>query len=225
MQDSPDRKLSAETYNWLGLSLYRAGRASDARVALQRLLMHWADDKSKAALVEQAYYWLAMCYQAEGREEPRVNTLKALAAKFPASQFVPAAKLAIADRHVEQGRHALAEPLYRDVAKLTAGALQAEALCKLGETLLRQGKHRDAVKVLARVAIVFDAPQTRTWALRAGLAAGQCYEALGDARQAEAQYRAPAKAPEEGADVAKLRQQAAAHLRRLLATTGKGGRP
>ncbi len=219
----PDRRLSAETYNWLGLRLFRAGRPADARRAFEGLITHWAGDKSKAALVEQAYYWLAKCHEAAGDEAARVSTLKALLAAFPHSRFAPLAKLAAADYYMAAGRPAQADPLYRDAASSAAGALQAEALCKLGEALLKEDKPKEALAPLAKVAIVFDAPATRGWALRASVAAGRACELLGKLDQAREFYRAAADAADAPADAARWRSEARRRLRRLAER--KGGRP
>lgn len=212
IRNHPDRKLKAETYNWIGLTLLRANRHRDAVLAFEGLVGQYAADKSKASLVEQAYYCAAQCHHAMGDEGSRLKTLQALVERFPKSRFIPAAKLAVADHCLKRGLSGKAELLYGEVARVSAGPLRAEALCKLGDALLAQRKHLDAQKVLSRVAALFDAPKTRVWALKARVGLGRCCEARGDRAGAVRHYRTVAQSKGEPGPVDEAKREAAARL-------------
>jgi len=208
----PVRKLKAETYNWIGLTLLRADRHRDAVVAFERLVGQYGADESRTSLVEQAHYCAAQCYHATGAEESRLKTLRALMSSFPKSRFIPAAKLAIGDHCLKRGDSKKAGLLYGQVARASAGPLRAEALCKLGDALLAQQKHLDAQKVLSRVAALFDTPKTRVWALRARVGLGRCCEARADRAEAARHYRSVAQAKDGQGPVDEVKREAAARL-------------
>lgn len=208
----PKRKLSPQTYNWVSLHLLEAKRYADAVVAFEQLLAHSGRDPAKVALVEQAHHCLAQCYLALGEQDARLVHLRTLVGQFPESRFATPAKLALADHEAGQGRGAQAAALYRAVARVSSGPVQAEALVKLGETMVEGRDRARAENILNRVAVVYDSPQTRYWALRARLAAGACAHAASRDQAAERHYRAVADAAEGSPAIEELRREAMARL-------------
>ena len=212
IREWPKRKLHAETYNWIGVSLLRADRHQDAEVVFGRLIEHWGADKSAAALVEQAIFSRAQCHQAMGDGKAQLADLQALMTRFPESRFGPAAKLATADTYAAGGKGEQAASLYREVARSSTGLLHAEALCKLGLVMAKQREYAKAALLLRRVVVLFDAPKTRLWALRARVGLGQCCEALGQWDAALKHYQDVVEAKPDTSAIAQLKREAATRL-------------
>ena len=212
MQRWPDRKLHPETCNWVGVSLLRAGRHRDAELVFERLITHWGADESASALVQQAYYYKAQCHGATGDKRAQLQTLQMLVKRFPKSRFEPAAKLIIADVCSERGLPDQAAALYREVVHSSTGLLYAEASCKLGLAMVQQQHYAKASKLLARVVVLFDAPKTRVWALKARLGLGQCCEAQGRWQAALKHYQDVVEAKGDAGPIAEIKREAAARL-------------
>ena len=219
LRNWPDRKLAAETHNWVGLALLRAHRHEDAKHAFEMLLAHYSEDKAYSLFVQHAYYRLACCHQTSDEEESQLKMLRVLVTSFPNSQFTLAAKVVVADGFLRRGLKDRAESLYREAAESLEGPPQAEALYKLGELLLGKDDKDDyveALKLFDRVTRSFDAPNTRIWQIKAEIGAGRFYEALSQLGPAEHHYhRAADLAQGDSEQVRELKRDATERLMRL----------
>jgi len=83
------------------------------------------------------------------------------------------------------GRHTEAIASYRMVAEQHEGDTAARAQFQIGECLFAMGEHEDAVGELLKTDILHASPE---WSAAALYEAGRCFEAMGKAGEARAQY-------------------------------------
>lgn len=119
--------------------------------------------------------------------------------------------------HLDRGDDAIA--LYRRVTDEAAGPTAARAQFQIGQCLFAQGQLEAAARELLRVDLLYAHPE---WSAAALCEAGKCFEQLGRARDARAQYQRVV-AEHAGTDWAAVAAQRLSALLTDARAAGAGG--
>jgi TolA-binding protein len=167
----------------LGLTYNEMERYDEATKILGRLEEEFP--KSEAAI--QSGYEKGVALQASGDIEKAGVQFASVAEKHKGAMYGDKSLVGLGVIRQEQGEYAQAINVFSEVAARRTDELGAEAQYRIGETLFKQSKYKDAVKGLLRVKYIY--PSANDWIARAYLMIGECYEKTLDKGKAREAYQ------------------------------------
>lgn len=94
---------------------------------------------------DEAHYYLGQSYLSLGKKDPAIATFRKLVSRYPQSEFIPDAYLALAEFFFDNKKLDDAEENYRKATKYTNAKNWGFAKYKLAWTLMNKGRCPDAI--------------------------------------------------------------------------------
>jgi TolA-binding protein len=177
----PKSELLASASAFCGEALLRVGRHERAVKHLRRVVEHHSDDPAYAASLLRLGDCLAVLQRWAESEKVFERYLDC----FGDSEHWFQAQFGVGWARENQGRYDEAIQAYEEVAKRHRGPTAARAQFQIGECLFAKGQHRDAVRELLKVDVLYGYPE---WSAAALFEAGRCFAAMNMPGEARAHF-------------------------------------
>jgi TolA-binding protein len=212
----PESTLLASASFFCGEAYHQLGRHERAAQHFGRVVEKFASDPVYGPSLLRLGESLAALQRWAQSEKAFADYLD----RFSDSEQWFQARFGIGWARENQGRHGEAIEAYRAVVARHKGPTAARAQFQIGECLFAQKQYDEAVRELLKVDILYAYPE---WSAAALYEAGRCFEALGQAVEARAQF----KAVVENHPQTRWAELAGQHLAKLTdgALPGRGGAP
>lgn len=178
----PDHKLAASASFFCGEALLKIRRNERAAKHFARVVEDFKDD----ATYGPALLRLGECLSALQRWARSEEVFNEYLRTGADNQHWYQARFGVGWARENQQRYGEAIDAYREVAKRHKGVTAARAQFQIGECLFAQEQLEEAVRELLKVDILYAYPE---WSAAALYEAGRCFEQLGRAVEARAQYK------------------------------------
>jgi TolA-binding protein len=182
----PESTLLASASFFCGEACHRLGRHDRAAQHFGRVVEKFTSDPVYAPSLLRLGESLAALQHWAQSEKAFADYLD----RFSDSEQWFQARFGLGWARENQGRHAEAIEAYRAVVARHKGPTAARAQFQIGECLFAQKQYDEAVRELLKVDILYAYPE---WSAAALYEAGRCFEALGQAVEARAQFKAVVK--------------------------------
>ena len=179
----PNSVLIASASFYCGEAYYQTGKPAQAITHLTRVVEQFSSDSTYGPSLLRLGECLASLQRWPRSEQVFTEYLK----RFGDRDAWFQAQFGLGWARENQGRHDEAISAYRQVVEHHQGPTAARAQFQIGECLFARGRFEEAVRELLKVDILYAYPE---WSAAALYEAGQCFEHLGKAVEARAQFQA-----------------------------------
>jgi len=181
IRDYPQSKMLASAHLFCGEALFKLNKPQQAAEHFGQIAQRFSSDSAYAPSLLR----LGECQAALNRWPDSEKTFSTYLQHFADSDLWFQAQFGLGWACENQQRHDEAMKAYRKVIDRHNGPTAARAQFQIGECLFAKKQLDDAVRELLKVDILYAYPE---WSAAALYEAGRCFEDLGKAAEARAQF-------------------------------------
>lgn len=181
--DSPQSSLRASAGYFSGEALFRIGRAEPAAARFQQVV----ETQAESPECPLAMLRWGECLAAQQHWSKSEQVFGDFISRFDGHSAWYQAQFGIGWAREHQGRHEEAIRAYEAVVTRHRGPTAARAQFQIGECYFARKDHDTAVRELLKVDIHYAYPE---WSAAALFEAGRCFDLMGRAQDAKAQFEA-----------------------------------